>query len=350
MKNTLRALPYLLSYLIPLSAVLSFSAGGLYSFGTLFFIFALIPLTELILGTDDSNLPEEEYSVMKSKPVYYLLLWGQLAAVYFVLYSFLGFVSAEREVYETLGAVFAAGIVMGGIGITVAHELIHRKELSHRFAGILLLTATCYPHFYIEHIRGHHKNVATDADPASAKKGEAVYTFLIKSVVLSYFSAWQLESERLRKKGRGFISVYNTMIYLHAGQFLLWGLIIHLYDLRVFGYYLAASVIGFTLLEIVNYIEHYGLVRVMTDSGRPEKVSPVHSWNSNNYISRWFLFELTRHADHHMNASREYQILRHFEKSPVHPTGYPGMILLALIPPLWFRVMDPLINEFVKSE
>lgn len=349
MKHTLRSLPYLLSYLIPMSAVISFSLGGVYSFSTLLFIFVFIPVTELLLGTDDTNLSDEEYSLMKSRAVYYILLWGQLAAVYFVLYRFLEFISSGREFYEIAGALFAAGIVLGGIGITVAHELIHRKEASHRFAGILLLTATSYAHFYIEHIRGHHKNVATDEDPASAKKGEAVYTFLLKSIVMSYISAWKLESERLGKKGKKALSVYNIMFYLHAGQFILWGVILYRYGWQVFAYYLAASFIGFALLEVVNYIEHYGLRRETAESGRPEKVRAAHSWNSNNYISRWFLFELTRHSDHHMNASREYQILRHFEKSPVHPTGYPGMILLALLPPLWFRIMDPLINEYVKS-
>ncbi|MCB0510526.1 MAG: alkane 1-monooxygenase, partial [Bacteroidetes bacterium] len=198
--------------------------------------------------------------------------------------------------------------------------------------------------------RGHHKNVSTPDDPASSKEGEIVYFFWIRSVVGGYISAWHLENERLKNLGKSAFSINNEMIWYHLiqGSFLL-----ALY--LVFGWipmlsFIASAIFGFLLLETVNYIEHYGLRRKKNEYGAWEKTLPIHSWNSNHPFGRILLFELTRHSDHHYIANRPYQILRHFDESPQMPTGYPGMMVISLIPPLWFWIMAKEIKKLKERE
>ena len=233
----------------------------------------------------------------------------------------------------------------GGIGITIAHELIHRSNKFEQLLGRILLLSVLYMHFAIEHVRGHHATVATEEDPASAKKGQSFYAFLFPGIYGQFISAWQLESERLAKFKQSKLSLNNEMIQFMIVQSAFSFLIFYLFGFEYLILFLIVAFLSFSLLEVVNYLEHYGLERQKKSNGRYEKVTHHHSWNSDHILSRMFLFELTRHSDHHAVASRKYQILRTFDDSPQLPTGYPGMILLALIPPLWFKVMDPLIDK-----
>ena len=200
-------------------------------------------------------------------------------------------------------------------------------------------------HFFIEHNRGHHKNVSTPEDPSSARKGEMLYAFWFRSVIYSYLSAWKIEQDRLNKKGEPFISYDNEMMRFQVIQLSLLALIWWQFGWLIMLYFVAAATIGFLLLETVNYIEHYGLLRELKGD-RYERVMPRHSWNSNHVIGRIVLFELSRHSDHHYIASRKYQILRHINESPQMPTGYPGMMLMATFPPLWFYVMNKRVNNY----
>jgi alkane 1-monooxygenase len=201
-------------------------------------------------------------------------------------------------------------------------------------------------HFYIEHNKGHHKHVATPEDPSSARRGEAVYLFYFRSIVHSYLHAWRIAVNEQMKKGKRPYSFSNEMIQFHLVQMVFIAAIIFAAGWIAAFLFVAAAVQGILLLETVNYIEHYGLSRRPAGEGRYERAMPNHSWNSDHVVGRLMLFELSRHSDHHYSASRKYQVLRHHSAAPQMPTGYPGMMILALIPPLWFRVMDKRIEQF----
>ncbi len=247
------------------------------------------------------------------------------------------------DLLTRVGRITAMGMLCGVMGINVAHELGHRKRKYEQQMSKLLLLTSLYMHFFIEHNRGHHKHVSTAEDPSSARLGESLYAFWIRSVVLSYLSAWKLEAGRLRKKGQRTFSIHNEMLQFQVIQLTFLLVVGYVYGWAVMLYYVLAAIMGFLLLETVNYIEHYGLSRNKTDRGY-ERVMPAHSWNSDHLVGRIMLFELSRHSDHHYIASRKYQVLRHMNDSPQMPTGYPGMMLMATVPPLWFYVMDSRIG------
>ena len=339
---------YLPSYTVPISAALGIYFGGFWVLLTPFYIFLFLPFVEFLMGQDKDNPDLETEEKLKKSRSYSLLLWSYVPIQFtLTIYLIWSFFIGDLFGWTLVGAIVSVGISNGGIGITVAHELIHRSNRFEQLLGRLLLLTTLYMHFAIEHVYGHHKHVATPHDPATAKKGENFYRFWIRTVPEQFFSAWSIEKERLSKRKLPFFSLQNEMIWFIIIQLLLLislGLFLSFSTMLVF---VSSSVIAFTLLEAVNYLEHYGLERRM-ESKRYEKVDHHHSWNSDFIISRMFLFELSRHSDHHATASRKYQILRTFDDSPQLPTGYPGMILLALLPPLWFKVMDPLVEQASK--
>lgn len=341
-----RLLPYSLSFVIPVFAMIGILEGGIYTFLNVALVFMIVPAAELLLRDSGSNIPEPLEESFRQRKGFTLFLLLHIILQYSVIAVFFSaLMTYDYSTAELAGIVLTSAISLGGIGITVAHELIHRKERILQFAGELLLLPVLYIHFTIEHVRGHHKHVATQQDPATAVLGESLPAFWWKSVSGSYISAWRIENNRLRTKNLPAASLRNTMVWYTLATVLFFGILFMAASTEAFLLYIVTAVLSFTLLEIVNYIEHYGLERLEKTPGKFEKVEVHHSWNSNTYLSRYFLFELTRHSDHHMNASREYQILRDFEESPRHPTGYPGMILLALVPPLWKKVMDPLVKK-----
>ena len=237
------------------------------------------------------------------------------------------------------------GMLCGVFGINVGHELGHRTNLVEQtFAKMLLLTSQ-YMHFFIEHNKGHHKRVATHDDPSSARYGEWVYGFYFRSIIFSYISAWHIAAKDVRKKGKPVISIHNEMIQFTLIQLSFIAIIFFYFGWLITLYYLIAAGIGIILLETVNYIEHYGLQRKQIADGKYERALPQHSWNSDHVIGRLMLFELSRHSDHHYLASRKYQVLRHHDDSPQMPTGYPGMMILSLLPPLWFYVMNKKVKD-----
>jgi alkane 1-monooxygenase len=336
------ALRYLLAYTIPALVFYSMNAGGWMVWLPVLYVFVVIPVLDLLIGADRSNLSQEQEARAKSGRLYTLILWGFLPVQFGLLFWF-GHLHLQGgvEPLEYAGMMVSLALSSGGIGITIAHELVHRSSKAEQWLGRLLLLSVLYMHFAIEHVRGHHALVATEEDPASARLGQSFYGFLLPSIVGQYRSAWHLEAKRLRKTGRRFWGPGNEMMLFALLQLALAGLLVALYGWTFLALFVLVSFLSVSLLEIVNYLEHYGLERDQTEQGRYERVSHHHSWNSDHVVSRMFLFELTRHSDHHAVASRKYQVLRTFEESPQLPTGYPGMMLLALLPPLWFRVMDP---------
>ncbi len=338
--NRIAPLKYLSVFTLPLLAYIAFTSKSWLTYAPMLEAFVLIPFLELFFKPSPDNVTREEEEIRKADPYYDLLVYLVVPVQFLFLFLFLNSISDPTlTVVELIGRITSMGLLCGVIGINVAHELGHRGTWYERIMAKLLLLTSLYMHFYIEHNRGHHRNVSTDDDPSSARLGESLYAFWVRSVVLSYFSAWKLEAERLEKKGASPFSLRNEMIQFQLIQGALLSGIYFYFGLAALLYFIGAAVMGFLLLETVNYIEHYGLRRSKTENGY-ERVMPVHSWNSDHMVGRIMLFELSRHSDHHYIASRKYQILRHLDDSPQMPTGYPGMMLMATIPPIWFYVMN----------
>ncbi len=332
---------YLLAYLLPASAFYGLWREGWFYFLPVVIIFVLLPAIEAVAPAASGNRSEAEETDAEKSRWFDYLLYAHVPLLYGLLvYGF--WIVANRILtgVELVGLVSALGVMMGSFGINVAHELGHRIKTYEQVFAKALLTPCLYLHFYIEHNRGHHKNVATDADPASARKGETVYAFWIRSTRDSYLDAWRLEAERLRKLDLPVLSARNEMIWFQIAEFLYLTTVCCFFGRTALWVAIASAVVAFLLLETVNYIEHYGLRRALTAAGRYEPVGPEHSWNSDHPLGRIFLYELTRHSDHHFKSTRKYQVLRHFEESPQLPTGYPAALLLALVPAWWFQVMD----------
>ena len=341
-----RALKYLLPFILYVGAIRSFQAHGIVVWFPLFFAWVIIPVAEFFIKSDPKNIGGAEEELAKADKLYDIILYLIIPLQFIALYFFLQNISDPTlRWYDIAGRIWVMGLMCGVFGINVGHELGHRVNIFEQTLAKMLLLTSLYMHFFIEHNKGHHKRVATAEDPSSARFGEWVFTFYFRSVIFSYLSAWKIAGKDLKKKGKTAFSLHNEMIQFHLIEIAFLALLFFVYGWLVTLYFIAAAVIGFLLLETVNYIEHYGLQRKALGNGQYERAMPAHSWNSDHVIGRLFLFELSRHSDHHYLASRKYQLLRHHDDSPQMPTGYPGMMLLALMPPVWFWVMNKRIKE-----
>lgn len=343
----MKDLKYLAAYLVPAFCVSGLLLGGWMSLSTILFVFVVIPILEPLLGRSESNVSEPERDKMLQNKVFDWLLYLNIPVVYGIILLFISVLNqGNLSNLEFTGNLISVGLVLGACGINVGHELGHRPNKLEQFFAKILLLPSWYMHFFIEHNRGHHKNIATDLDPASARKGESIYAFWLRSVFKSYLSAWRLECQRLKRANVPFLSMENEMLVFTLIQ-LLYGAFVGLLVNNWWSFFaiLMAGVVGFLLLETINYIEHYGLRRKLLSSGRYERVQPKHSWNADYQIGRILLYELTRHSDHHFIATKKYQVLDHHDQAPELPVGYPTSMLMALVPPLWFSVMDKRIPK-----
>ena len=346
----LRALRYLVAFTTPAMALGGFLLPGWWTWATVIYAFGGVPLLELLIPADRYNLSEEEEQAALEDPLFDLLLYAVLPVQWGLLVLFLFQVGdTELARWEVAGRIATMGILCGIYGINVAHELGHRVNRWERDLARALLLTSLYMHFIIEHNRGHHRRVATPEDPASARFGEWLPMFWLRSGILSFISAWHIEADRMRKAGNAAYGSRNEMLQAIAWQGGLVLVIGLLFGMKVLAAFLLAAFIGMILLETVNYIEHYGLRRSLTEQGGPVRVQHVHSWNSDHLMGRLLLFELSRHSDHHWKASRKYQVLDSHEDAPQMPTGYPGMMILSAIPPLFFAVMHPRLERMYKK-
>ncbi|MEM9679443.1 MAG: alkane 1-monooxygenase [Bacteroidota bacterium] len=337
----MKDLKYLAAYSIPIVAILGIYLKGLWLYATPIYAFVIIPIMELVFPVDTDNLEENEVESRLKRKLFDWLLYLNLPVVYAIaIYSLVTVDSKLLETYEFTGLVFTLGIVLGVNGINVAHELGHRQSTNERFLGKLLLLPSLYMHFYIEHNFGHHLHAATKEDPATARYNQSVYSFWLTSTIRQYFSAWRIQSKLLTNNNKKFLSVKNDMLWYLVIQASYLGIVFFAFGTTGLLFAVLAAIVGFLLLETVNYIEHYGLLRLKTKSGRYERVREIHSWNSNHVIGRIVLYELTRHSDHHFKSSKKYQILDCHEDSPQMPFGYPTSMVLSMVPPLWFKIMN----------
>ncbi len=346
----MKDLKYLAAYSIPVVAVIGLVYRDIWAFLTPFYAFGLIPLLEVIFAEDPSNLSETEVSNKKNSFLFDLMLYLNLPMVYgIILYFFYSLSWANYTSTELIGLTFSVGIVLGGNGINVAHELGHRRKKWENILGKTLLLPALYMHFYIEHNFGHHKNAATAQDPASARYNQSVYAFWIRSMVYQYFNAWRIQNKLLKRDSRGFFSIKNDLLWYTLFQLGYLCAVYLIFGATALIVSVAIAITAAVLLETINYIEHYGLSRKKLDSGRYERVQKIHSWNSNHVLGRIMLYELTRHSDHHYKASKKYQLLDCHEESPQMPYGYPTSMMLSLIPPLWFKIMNKRIPVEMRS-
>ncbi len=342
---------FVVLFFFPLTVLLGAWGGGAWALLTPLAMFGAVPVLDELLGRDERNpAPEQEGRLLSDARfdrLLYLYVATHLGLLAWSLWHASGLAS---EPWALAGFVLATGLSNGAIGFTVAHELVHRtNERRATLAGHALLHALCYPHWGLEHVAGHHRYVGTPRDPATARQGEAVFAFLPRSILGGHLSAWRIEAERLARLG---LPAWHPRNRIHAH----WALQLALLLALALGlpraatlWFLGQAAVAILLLETINYVEHYGLRRRQlapapaggaADAGY-ERVTPMHSWNQNNLLTNHLLLNLQRHADHHAHADRPFALLRHFPGAPQLPTGYAGMVLLALLPPLWFRVMDP---------
>jgi len=347
--SPLKKLGFLWSY-----SLLAVIVGGYYlgaTWAAVPYVFVVIPLLDALFGKDAANVGKEAYEAVLHDRYFDGLVYSFVYLQYGLLVWGAYVLTVEPLTWiQRLGLIFSIGLFSGTI-INVAHELGHRSSRIAQVHARAALVSVSYLHWLTEHNRGHHVHVATPLDPATARRNQSLYAFWGQSLVGGFRSAWAIEERLLRKDPsrrdeRTFwlllplllMSVLTIGFSLWQGTFA-WPIPI---------FFLLQSLTGILLLESVNYIEHYGIERrrLPGESVRYERVNPLHSWNASHLISNLVLFQLQRHSDHHAYAARPYQVLRHFDESPQLPFGYPLMILLALVPPLCFRLMNPRLDTW----
>ena len=307
-----------------------------------FFIFGVVPGIDALCGIEQRNWDTtgqrdalEARGYFRALTLWVLPLW--LATLVGCCWQFL---QLPLDTVGRLGWLVSTGVIGGVLAINPAHELIHKSGRLEPLFGGILLTSVGYQGFKIEHVRGHHVHVATPHDSSSAALGESAYAFVPRALWRNVRNAWQLESRRLHEHGHAPRSWRNEMIR----WYLLWLLMIGAFALAggALGvlFFLAQSVLAAATLEVINYVEHYGLSRQEIAPGRYERITPLHSWNAPQRYTNWLLFNLQCHSDHHAQPRRCYRALLHHAESPPLPAGYASMFMLALVPPLWRRVMD----------
>ena len=304
------------------------------------FFYAVVPLLDYALGEDRSNPPESAVPALDAD-VYYRWITYLLAPVLWLSFIFSAWFATHMSLplHGWVALVLICGSV-GGFCINLGHELGHKNTRLERALAKIVLAPSGYGHFYVEHNRGHHRDVATPADPASSRMGESIYRFVLREMPGAARRAWVLERTRLQKAGLPVLSWHNDIVQPALLTLALWSGLVLWLGWTVLPFLLVASFWANFQLTSANYIEHYGLLRQQRANGSFEPCQPHHSWNSNHIFSNWIVFHLQRHSDHHAHPLRRYQSLRHFENLPTLPSGYFGMFLVAYVPPLWRAVMD----------
>jgi alkane 1-monooxygenase len=346
----IEVLSYSLVYLVPISVYFGYWLGGVYTFTTPFLVFGIGPLLDFIIGRDNSN-PSEETQSGSEYIIFYRILTILCVPIHLIVLFWGAYVVCYGNLspVEQIGVILSVGISSDILGLSAAHELAHRvNEKFELTLSKVILCSLWYMHFGIEHVAGHHRRVATPEDPATARFGESVYAFLPRSIFGGFKSAWKFEADRMKSINRPVWSLNNPMVIALFAQTVFTIIFAFIFGITGVLYLFAQNFIAITLLEVANYVVHYGLLRQEIKPGQFEPVQPWHSWNSSNWLSNHFLFNIQRHSDHHYKPGRRYYLLRHYDDVPQLPNGFAGMIVLAGIPPLWRKVMDPLVLRFKK--
>lgn len=316
----------------------------------LVFLYLVIPLLDHLFPNDRSNPPEQVVPQLEADLYYRVLNHITVPLHFLVLVAGAWFVANNDLGWSGLLALSLTVGAISGFGINTGHELGHKKEVADRLAARLVLAVPFYGHFSSEHNAGHHAQVATPEDSASARFGESIYRFVLREIPGGLKRGWRLESRRLERRGFGTWSWRNEILQSYAISAGLYGGLLMAFGMVILPFLLIQTAFAWWQLTSANYIEHYGLLREKGPDGRYERCQPHHSWNANHIASNLLTFHLERHSDHHAYAARRYQSLRNFEDVPQLPSGYFGMFLLAYVPPLWRKVMDPRVLALVDGD
>ena len=345
--SPLAAAPFLASFPIAPILVVSVTEGGWWTFLPVLVVFVGVPILDALTGVAESARVSPD---LDRNSWFKVVTWAwvpvQLGTLAWVLATAR---TGRLDTHELIGMTISMGVMGGAVGITFAHELVHRRHPFERALGEMLLASVSYTHFAIEHVHGHHRHVATPHDPATARLGESFYRFLPRTFIGSLASAWHLEVERITRRGHRTLSPANRMLRYALTQVVLYSLVWTFLGTTTLLVFAGQAVVAFSLLEVINYVEHYGLMRKEIAPGEYERVAPRHSWDSSYRLSNWMLINLARHSDHHCAAAKRYQSLELPADAPQLPAGYGTMFLLALVPPLWFRVMNPRVAAAQRS-
>lgn len=354
-----RKYSYFLAYLPLVLPFIGFYFGekfdqvNLFAYFTLFILYFILPILDYLVGKDNLNFDEKKQIPELHNSLFHRLLPVISVVGFSTVIVWGGYMMATYpglDLWGQIGLILSVGTVSGYVGINVSHELIHRKSKWEQAMGGFAMSMVSYGGFKVEHIRGHHVNVATPKDASSSRYDQSLYTFLPVSLVKNWLSAWRLEKEHLQKLGYSAFSVRNELIWWNAISLLVMVLFVSFWGVGSLVFFILQGLIAVLSLEVVNYIQHYGLHRRKLADGKYERVSPYHSWNSSYFLTNAILLQLQRHSDHHANPTRPYQTLRSFKKSPQMPFGIATMILLAFIPPVWKRLMNPRVQYFYKGD
>lgn len=306
--------------------------------GTFFYFIA--PFLDWFMGEDLSNPPE---SLVKSLDADFYYRWITYLLVP-ILWSVVVFSAWFVSTYDlpwhgTLSMIMLTGSI-GGFCINLGHELGHKNTKIEKFLAKLILAPSAYGHFYVEHNRGHHRDVATPLDSASSRMGESIYRFALREMPGAFKRACKIEKYRLNSSNKIFWSFDNEILQPAFITLIFWSILVYWLGFQIIPFLVVSAFWSNFQLTSANYIEHYGLLRREISPGKYEPCQPHHSWNSNHILSNWALFHLQRHSDHHAHPLRRYQSLRHFDNLPTLPVGYFGMFTISYIPFIWRWVMD----------
>jgi alkane 1-monooxygenase len=307
-----------------------------------FVMFVAIPVLDLVLGTDSEN-PVDEASLRADR--FYTALVVLCLPVQLCVLAFSAWVitHAPFSLAGKIGWTISVGLSSGALAINTGHELIHRQNRFLRAAGGGLLATVGYAGFMVEHVLGHHVHVATPEDGSTARRGENVYAFVARAFARNIALAVRLETAQRKRRKKSLLHSELLWAYLFTVALVLFAA--YFLGVTAACFVIGQGVVAITLLEVINFVEHYGLARTKLPNGRAyENTTPMHSWNSNYLLTNLLLFQLQRHSDHHANAARPYQTLRHMPDSAQLPFGYATMVVLALLPPLYRAVMHPILD------
>ena len=344
----MNAIPFDISLLfLPLAAA-GAMLGGLWMLAAPIYAFVAIPSLDYVMKLNESHLPANT----EVDDLYWhrALTWAWVPVQLVMIFGLIELAANTDRLagWEILTMAIVVGVATGGIGITYAHELIHQKPRFERRLGELLMCSTLYGHWCIEHVYGHHINVSTPEDPATAREGESIYRFLPRVLGQTLISSWHIQKDMLARKNLPFWSTHNALIRYAVITFMLVLTAFVIGGWLGLGIFVVQSAVAVLLLEVVDYLEHYGLMRRKQPNGRYEPTRPHHSWNAAHQASNWLLINLQRHSDHHYKPQRRFPTLQSYppEQAPQLPFGYPWMVIIAFVPPLWFKIMNPRLEAW----
>ncbi|MCZ4352631.1 alkane 1-monooxygenase [Roseovarius aestuarii] len=342
------AMPFWMSLLLVPLALIGATQGGwtvlLLPLFTWYFFTLLDAFLGLNLNNADPQTGDDDLTWYRA----ITLIWPPIQFI--LLFWMIWYVSdaAHLAALEKIGMFFGIGVITGTVGINYAHELMHQKSKYERWMGDLLLSMVLYSHFRSEHLQVHHRHIGTPRDPVSARYNEGFFRFFLRVLRSSPKSAFAAEKAMLARRDLPWTSLKNPFWRYWVLQAIMLGLAIFLGGWTGLALFLWQAFIAIWQLELVNYIEHYGLTRKHLGDGKYEHVKPQHSWNAAHKASNWLLINLQRHSDHHYKPDRRFPLLQNYTEAdaPQLPHGYPLMTMAAMIPPLWRRIMNPRVRSW----